>query len=311
MSKTLSESKNKIVMLVILVAAVITKTMIAMFSKGKPSVGALIFGVLMCIFSVALLFFDFPMTKEALFEGKNIFRIIAALVIFIGAFSELYVNLAFNMIMTIIPIAVFCSSDTKFIPISVVACLSIFLRYDPFAFTVIPAAIFVTLILVAPKIKESKLWEKLVFAAALISYVIAFCCVAHELRFNFSMSTFVASLTKTIPLMLIAAFCIACAVMSIKADKPSKNKKKAKKNDYSSKAKKPEYLAAFTYTAVAVYCFAAAMLEGKYAMCSIVALLLSLFMVCRNETQVQLVSDKVAKAAEGFIDKISDKTEEK
>ena len=295
-------------MLVFLALVVLGKSVVAMFSKGRPSVGALIFGVLMCLLSVALLFFDFPMTKEALFEGKNIFRIIAALVIFIGAFSVFYVNLAFNMIMTIIPIAVFCSSDTKFIPISVVACLSIFLRYDPFAFTVIPAAIFVTLILVAPKLKEAKIWEKLVFAAAIISYVIAFGNVVYELRFNFSMSTFIASPTKTIPLMLIAAFCIVCAVMSVKADKPSKHKKKTKKSDYESKVKKPEYLAAFTYAAAAVYCFATAMLEGKYAMCSIVALLLSLFMVCRNETQVQLVSDKVAKAAGGFVDKISDES---
>lgn len=311
MSKTLSESKNKIIMLVFLAVVVLGKSMVAMFSKGSPSVGALIFGVLMSLLSVVLLFFDFPMTKEDFFEGKNIFRIIAALVIFIGAFSVFYVNLAFNMIMTIIPIAVFCSSDTKFIPISVVACLSIFLRYDPFAFTVIPAAIFVTLILVAPKLKDAKIWEKLVFSAAIISYAVAFCSVAHELRFNFSMSTFIASPTKTIPLMLIAAFCIVCAVMSVKTDKPSKSKKKAKKSDYVSKAKKPEYLAAFTYAAVAVYCFATAMLEGKYAMCSIIALLLSLFMVCRNETQVQLVSDKIAKAAGDFVDKISDKAEAK
>ncbi len=309
MLKKLSVSKGQISAFVFLIAVVLSKTLVVMFRKGMPSVEALVFAVLMCAFFVVLFFLDFPTKREEFFTGRNIIRIIAAAVVFIGAFSLFYVNAAFNMVMMLIPVILFCSADFKLIPISVVATLALLIRYEPFAYTVIPCAIFVLLILAAPKLKEAKQWEKIVFSAALISLAACFIYVVYQMRFIFSMSTLLAMYKKTIPLVIIAVVFVVCAVFSVKSVKGSKHKNKTKKNNYAVKEKKADYLGGFVYAATAVYAVASAMLEGKYSMCCLVSLLTAMFIICTNGTQLQLVADKVAGVADGFVNKIEDKSE--
>ncbi|MBR5561947.1 MAG: hypothetical protein IKW12_02245 [Clostridia bacterium] len=310
MLKNLSTSKSQLKTLIFLFAVVLIKTLVVMFRKGKPSVGALVFGLLMCVFYVLLFFSKFPTKKEEFFTGQNLIRIIAAVVVFIGAFSLFYVNLAFNLTMVIIAVVLFCVSDTRFIPIGVVASLALFVIYEPFAFTVIPAAIFVLLVLVAPRLKEAKTWEKIVFSAALVSLVICFVCVAYELRFNFSFSTLRAFPWKTVPMVIIAALFVVCAVFSLKTVKGSNRKGKKNKSNSAVKEKKADYLGAFAYIAIAVFAVVSATLESKYAMCSIVSLLTSMFVVCTNGTQLELIADKVAVKAGKLFDKVADKVEE-
>lgn len=309
MLKKLSVSKGQISAIVFLFAIVLVRTLVAMFRKGKPSVEALVFGVLMCTFFVLLFFWKFPTKKEEIFTGKNIFRIIAAAVVFIGAFSIFYVNAAFNMVMMLIPVIIFCSSDFKLIPIGVVASLAVLVSYEPFAYTVIPGAILVLLILVAPRLKDAKQWEKIIFSGALISLTACFIYVVYQMRFIFSMSTLLAMYKKTIPLMIIVAVFVVCAVFSLQSVKHSKHKKKTKKNNYAVKEKKADYLGGLTYLVFAVYAFASAMLEGKYAMCCIVSLLTTMFVICTDGTQLQLIADKVAGTAAGLVSKIEDQTE--
>lgn len=309
MLKKLSVSKGQISAIMLLIAVVLSKTLVVMFRKGKPSVDAIVYAVLMCAFFAFLFFLNFPTKREEIFTGRNIIRVIAAAVVFIGAFSLFYVNAAFNMVMMLIPVILFCSSDFKFIPIGVVASLALLIRYEPFAYTVIPCAIFVLLILVAPKLKEAKQWEKLVFSAALISLTACFVYVVYQMRFIFSMSTLLAMYKKTIPLVMMAVVLVVCAAFSLKSVKNSKHKKKTKKNDYAVKEKKADYLGAFAYLAVAVYAVASAMLESQYAMCCIVSILTAMFVACTDGTQLQLVADKVAGAAEGVVKKIEDNSE--
>ena len=310
MFKKLSESKSKIVTLLFLIAVVLSKTLVAMFRKGMPSTLSIVFAVLMSAFFVALFFMGFPSKREEFFTGQNILRIIAALVVFIGAFSISYVNLAYNMVMMLIPVIAFCSSDFKLIPIAVVASLAVLVSYEPFAFTVIPVALLVLLILVAPKLKEAKSWEKIVFCGAVISLTACLIYVVYQMRFIFSLSTLRAFPLKTIPLIIIAVVFAVCAAFSLKTVKASKHKKKTKKNDYAVKEKKADYLAGITYIAAAVYAVSAAMLESKYAMCCIVSLLTTMFVISKDGTQLQIIGDKVAGIAEGFISKIEDKPEE-
>ncbi len=309
MSKKLSVSKGQISAIIFLWAVVLSKTLVVMFRKGRPSPEAIVFGVLMCVLFVLLFFWNFPTKREEIFKGQNIIRIIAAAVVFIGAFSLFYVNAAFNMVMMLIPVALFCSSDFKLIPIGVVASLAVLMRYEPFAYTVIPGAIFVLLVLVAPRLKEAKQWEKIVFSAALISLTASFIYVVYQMRFIFSMSTLLAMYKKTIPLAIIAAVFIVCAVLSLQSVKRSNHKKKTKKNNYAVKEKKADYLGAFAYFAIAAYSVASAMLESQYAMCCIVSLLTAMFVVCTGGTQLQLIADKVAKAADGLVNKVEDKVE--
>lgn len=308
MLKKLSVSKGQISAIIFLWAVVLSKTLVVMFRKGRPSPEAIVFGVLMCMLFVLLLFWKFPTKREEIFTGQNIIRIIAAAVIFIGAFSLFYVNAAFNMVMMLIPVVLFCSSDFKLIPIGVVASFAVLMKYEPFAYTVIPGAIFVLLVLVAPKLKEAKQWEKIVFSAALISLTVSFVYVVYQMRFIFSMSTLLAMYKKTIPLVMIAVVLFICAVLSLQSVKRSNNKK-TKKNNYAAKEKKADYLGAFTYFAIAVYSVASAMLESQYAMCCIVSLLTAMFIVCTGGTQLQLIADKVAKTADGLINKVEDKAE--
>ncbi len=310
MLKKLSVSKGQISAIVFLIAVVLAKTLVVMFRKGTPSVEAIIYAVLMCAFFVLLFFWKFPTKKEEIFTGQNIIRVIAAAVVFIGAFSISYVNAAFNMVMMLIPVVIFCSADFKLIPIGVVASLAVLVSYEPFAYTVIPGAILVLLILVAPKLKGSKQWEKIVFSAALISLTACFIYVVYQMRFIFSMSTLLAMYKKTIPLVIIAIVFVLCAVFSLQSVKGSKHKKKAKKNDYAVKEKKADYLGAFAYFAIAVYAFASAMLEGQYAMCCIVSLLTTMFVICTDGTQLQLITDKAAGSVGGLIDKITAEEEE-
>lgn len=310
MLKNLSTSKSQLKTLVFLFAVVLIKTLVVMFRKGKPSIEALVFGVLMCVFFVFLFFTKFPTKRDEIFTGQNIIRIIAAAVVFIGAFSLFYVNAAFNMTMVIIAVVLFCVSDTRFIPIGVVASLALLIRYEPFAYAVIPCAIFVLLVFVAPKLKEAKLWEKLVFSAALISLTACFIYVVYQMRFIFSFSTLMAFPWKTVPMVIMAALFFACAVFSLQSVKGSGHKNKKKKNDYVAKEKKADYLGAFSYVAIAVYAVASAMLESKYAMCSMVSLLTTMFVICTDGTQLQLVADKVAGLASGLFDKVADKAEE-
>lgn len=310
MLKKLSVSKSQISAIIFFIAVVLTKTLVVMFRKGKPSVEALIFGVLMCVFFVFLLFSRFPTKREEIFTGQNIFRIIAAAVVFIGAFSLFYVNAAFNMTMMIIAVVLFCIADLRLVPIGVVASLALLIRYEPFAYAVIPCAIFVLLILVAPKLRDAKQWEKLVFSAALISLVACFIYVVYQLRFIFSFSTFRAFPWKTVPMVITAVVFAACAVLSLKTVKRSNHKGKKKKNDYAVKEKKADYLGAAAYFAIAVYSFASAMLESKYAMCCMVSLFTTMFVVCTDGTQLQLLADKAANAAGSLFDKVADKTEE-
>ena len=309
MLKNLSMSKGQIPAIIAVLAVVLSKTMVVIFRKGTPSTEAFIFAVLMCVFFVALFFSNFPTKRSELFTGQNIIRVIAALVVFVGAFSMAYVNAAFNMVMMLIPVIMFCCSDFKLMPIGVVASLAVLITYEPFAYTIIPAAILELIVLAAPKLKEAKSWEKIVFSAALISLSASFIYVVYQMRFIFSMSTLLAMYTKTIPLMLIFAVFVICAVFSLKSVKRSNHKKKTKKNNYAVEEKKADYLGAFAYFAIAAYAFASAMLEGKYAMCCIVSLLTSMFVICSDGTQLQLVADKVAKAADGLINKVEDKVE--
>lgn len=302
-------SKGQIPALVFLFAVVLTKTLVVMFRKGRPSVEALVFGVLMCIFFVFLFFTKFPTKRDEIFTGQNIIRIIAAAVVFIGAFSLFYVNAAFNMTMMIIAVVLFCVADLRLIPIGVVASLALLIRYEPFAYTVIPCAIFVLLVLGAPKLKEAKQWEKIVFSAALISLTACFIYIVYQMRFIFSFSTFIAFPWKTIPMVIMAVLFVICALFSLKSVKGSNHKGK-KKNDYTVKEKKADYLGAFSYVAIAVYAVASAMLEGKYAMCSMVSLLTTMFVICTDGTQLQLIADKVAGLAGGLFDKVADKAEE-
>ncbi len=310
MLKKLSVSKGQIYAMVFLVAVVLSKTLVVMFRKGRPSVEATVYAVLMCTFFVLLFFWKFPTKKEEIFTGRNIIRIIAAVVVFIGAFSLFYVNAAFNMVMMLIPVILFCSADFKLIPIGVVASLALLIKYEPFAYTVIPCAVFVLLILVVPKLKEAKQWEKIVFSAALISLTACFVYVVYQMRFIFSLSTLLAMYKKTIPLVIMAIVFVVCAVFSFKCVKvSSKHKKKTKKNDYAVKEKKADYLGGFTYSAMAIYTVASAMLESQYAMCCIVGILTAMFVICTDGTQLQLVADKVAGAASGIVNKIEDKSE--
>ncbi len=309
MFKKISVLKGQISAIVFLFVVVLSKTLVVMFRKGTPSVEAIVFAVLMCAFFVVLFFLDFPTKREEIFTGQNIFRIVAALVVFIGAFAMFYVNAAFNMVMMLMPVILFCSSDFKLVPISVVASFAVLVSYEPFAFTVIPGAILVLLTLVAPKLKEAKQWEKIVFSGALISLTVCLVYVIYQMRFIFSFPSLKGQISKTVPMLIIAVVFVVCAVFSLKTVKRSNHKNKKKKNNYSVKEKKADYLAGFTYLGAAVYAVASAMLEGKYVMCCLVSLLTAMFVICKDGTQLRLISDKVANAAYGLVGKIED-TEE-
>ena len=222
MLKKLSVSKSQIAVLVLLLAAVIGRAMAVMFRKGKPSVEAMAFGVLLCLLYALLLIWKFPTQKE------EFFTVLTAGVVFIGALSIFYVNAAFNFVVSMIAVTVFCSSNIKLVPISVVTALLVLVRYEPFAFTVIPAAVITMIILVAPKLKDSKAWEKIVFSGALISLIACFVYVVYQMRFIFSFSTFFATPKKTIPLIMMAAVFVVCAVISLKTVKAPKSKKNSK-----------------------------------------------------------------------------------
>lgn len=310
MLKKLSVSKSQILTLILLAAAAIGRAMAVMFRKGKPSVEALVFGVMLCLLYILLLAWNFPAKKEEFFTGQTVFRILAAGVVFIGALSIFYVNAAFNFVMVMIAVVLFCSADIKLVPIGVVAALSVLVRYEPFAYTFIPAAIIILLVLVAPKLKGSKTWEKIVFSGALISLTSCFIYVVYQMRFIFSFSTFIAFPRKTIPLVLIAVMFIVCAVTSLKEVKAPKSKKKKDKKDYAAKEKKADYLGAFAYAAGAVCAVASAMLESQYAMCCLVSLLTAMFIMCKNGTELQLVSDKIAGMASGVADRLPKDDEE-
>ena len=310
MLKKLSVSKNQIFALVLLAAVAIGRAMAVMFRKGRPSIEALVFGVILCLVYVLLLAWNFPTKREEFFTGQNVFRLLTVGVVFIGAISTLYVNAAFNFVLLMIAVALFCASDIRFTPISVVAALAVFVRYEPFAYTVIPGAIIILLAVFAPEFKKSKTWEKLVFFGAMISLFASFVYVVYQLRFNFSFSTFCASLTKTIPLVLLAIVFIACAVSSLKAVKAPKSKKKKANKDYAVKEKKADYIGALVYVFGAAYAFASAMLESKYSMCSIVALLTAMFIMSKNNTELKVVTDKIAGSAAGVVDRLTKEEKE-
>lgn len=310
MLKKLSISKNQIFVIVLLAVAATGRAMAVMFRKGKPSVEALVFGVLACLTYAVLLAWDFPTKKEDFFTGRTVFRVLAAGVVFIGAVSDLYVNAAFNFILTLIAVIVFCSADIKLVPVAVVSALAVLVRYEPFAYAVIPVAIIVMLVLVAPGLKGSKSWEKIVFSGALISLVACLIYVIYQMRFIFSFSTFVTSLWKTVPLVLIAIVFLVCAALSLKEVRAPKAKKNNAKKNYAVKEKKADHLGAFAYASGAVFAFASAMLEGKYSMCCLVGLLTAMFVMCKNSTALQLVTDKIAGSALGTVDSLTKEDKE-
>ncbi len=311
MSKKLSVSKSQIFALVLLAAAAIGRAMAVMFRKGKPSVEALVFGVLMCLIYVLLLAWKFPAKKEEFFTGQTVFRVLTVGVVFIGAISGDYINAAFNFVLTMIPVALFCASDIKFVPISVVVSLvmSAIVMYQPFAFAVIPGAIIMLLVLVAPKLKGSKAWEKIVFSGALLSLTASLGYIVYQMRFIFSFSTLTTSLTRSIPLLLIAIVFAVCAFTSLKEVKAPKSKKKSKKN-YVVKEKKADYIGALAYAAGAVYAVASAMIEGKFSICCLAALLTAMFIMCKNGTELQLVTDKAVGSLTGVVDKLTKEEKE-
>lgn len=309
MTKKLSENKSQILMLIFVAAVVISRGVITQLGRGNPGVVGWILCVAMCVLFVLFFFINFPVNKEEFFTGRNIVRTVSILLIFLWSHSEFYVNFDYVVAMVVLPVMIFCASDIKLMPVNVAIALGMAVRFVTVGIVSIPCAVIVSLILVAPRLnKESKAWERIVFAAVQLCLIIDFIYIVHQMRFMFTFTSVTANAATNILLALFAVFFAACAVLSLKKPKVSKSKKKAKnKTDYAIANNKPEYLPAAGYIFGAAVMLVFTTLDIRFSMSGLVGVLMSVFTVCKNGTCVENLTDKAADAIGGFVNKISAK----
>lgn len=290
-------------MIIILVAAVvIARNLVALSNKGRPGAFVLIFCITMSVMYALFFFSKIPANNAELFSGESLIRIPSALLIFLWSFSEFYITHDYCLTMAVLPVMIFCASDVRFMPLNVIAGLALTVfGYETVGFDAIPWSLAVSFVLVAPKLKEAETWKKLVFAATQICTAALLIYNIYQLRFNFSLQTAKSYLLTTVIMILFAAFFIVCAVLSLRSKKASPARKKKK----AVEGKKPEYLAAFGYTVAAVFALLSTMHESRIVMGAMVGVLMSLLMLCKDSTCVQLLTDKAAGAVGGLVNRIS------
>lgn len=302
MLKKLSENKSQIIAVVLIAAVVLVRNLTALYSKGNPLLPILTFCILMSVLYVLFFFNKIPSKKEDFFTGESLIRIVTALIVFLWSFSTYYINHDFCLAMIALPVMIFCAADIRFMPINVVVALALTMfRYEAVAFSVILWSVVTSFVLVAPGLKEAETWKKLVFSAAQICTSAAVIYNAYQLRFNFSFQGAKGNIITTVVIALLAVLFIACMAISLRSKKatPARKKKKA------VEGKKAEYYAAFGYAVAAAAALLCAMLDRRTAMVGIAGSLMSLLMLCRNSTCIQIYADKAAGAIEGVVDKIA------
>lgn len=296
-------------MLIFVAAVVIGRSVITQLGRGDPGVVGWILCVAMSVLFVLFFFINFPANKEEFFTGRNIVRTVSILLIFLWAHSEIYVDFDYVVAMVVLPVMIFCASDIRLMPVNAAVALGMAVRFITVGVVSIPCAVVVSLILVAPRLnKESKAWEKIVFAAVQLCLIIDFIYIVYQMRFMFTFTSVTANAATTILLALFAVFFAACAVLSLKKPKASKSKKNAKKRaDYALADKKPEYLQAAGYIFGAVAMLVFTTLDIRFSMSGLVSVLMSVFTLCKNGTCVEKLTDKAADAIGGIVNKISAK----
>ena len=301
MLKKLSVSKNQIITLLLVSVFVMGKNIVTSLSDGNPGVLGMTLCIAMSILFVVFFFLKFSAKKEELFTGNGIIRIAGALMILFWSFTRSFMNFDYVVAMVVLPIMIFCASDTKFIPVNAVIALGMAIRFIPVGFVTIPCALFVSFILIAPKIRNAKTWEKIVFFAVMICLIIDLAYVADQMRYMFTMSSVTANIVSNIILVLFALFFTVCVVYSLKKQKKFKSKKTSK---MVSAAKKPEYSAALGYIIAVAFAIACTALDARYSMSGLVGLIMSTLMVCKNGTLVEEFSDKAAKSIGRLAEKL-------
>ncbi len=303
MAKKLSITKNQIITLLLVAVVVISKTVITMLNQGNPGFMGMTLSIAMCVFFVLLFFGKFPMNKEEIFTGDGLIRVAGSLIIILWAFTYDYINFDYNIAMTALPIMMFCACDTKFLPVNVVLALGLTIRFVTAGIVSIPCAIAVSVVLIAPKLKEAKTWEKIVFAATMLCLIIDTVYIVVEMRFMFNFSSVLANRIISIILVLFAAFYIACMVLSLKTEKAPKTKKKSKKA--VQPVKKADYISALGYLAAAVCAVAFTTLDVRFAMSGMVSMIMATLVLCKEGTFVKSLTDKAASALGALINKAS------
>lgn len=313
MLKKISENKSQLIMLMLVMATVIGRGVITQLNRGNPGVVGGILCVAMCVLFVLFFFINFPANKEEFFTGRNIVRIVSILLIFLWAHSESYVDFDYVLAMVVLPVMIFCASDIRLMPVNVAVALGMAAGFETVGFVSVPCAVIVSLVLVAPHLnKDSKAWEKIVFAAVQLCLIIDYIYIIYQMRFMFTFTSVIANRILSILLILFAVFFIACAVLSLKKPKASKSGKKSKKKaDYAISPKKSEYFSVTGYVFGAAVMLVFTTLDIRYSMSGLVGVLMTVFTVCKNGTCVEKLTDKAADAIGGFADKIfGEKAEE-
>lgn len=302
MLKKLSENKGQIIAVVLIMAVVLTRNLTALYNKGNPLLPIITLCVLMSVMFALFFFSKLPYKKEEFFTGETFIKIASALVIFLWTFSIYYITHDFCLAMSVLPVMIFCASDIRFMPVNVVAALAVTVfGYETVAFNAIPWSVAVSFVLVAGGLKEAETWKKLVFTASQICSVALLIYSIYQLRFNFSLQGAKGNIATTVVLVLLAAIFIACTVISLRSQKASPARKKKK----AVEGKKADYYGAFGYAVAAAFCLLGSALDQRTAMGGIAGSLMTLLMVCRNSTCVQVYADKAAGAIGGVVDKIA------
>lgn len=302
MLKRMSENKGQIITVALIMAVVLIRNLTALYNKGNPLLPIITLCVLMSVLFTLFFFSKLPSKKEEFFTGEAIIRIVSALVIFLWTFSIYYITHDFCLTMIVLPLMIFCASDIRFMPVNVVAALAVTVfGYETVAFNAIPWSVAVSFVLVAGGLKEAETWKKLVFAASQICSAALLIYSIYQLRFNFSLQGAIGNRIITVVIILLAALFAACAVISLRSKKASPARKKKK----AVEGKKADYYGAFGYVVAAVFLIVSSFLDRRTAMGGIAGSLMSLLMVCRNSTCVQLYADKAAGAIGGIVDKIA------
>ena len=301
MLKKIKENKAQLITVLLIMAVVVARNLVFLFSKGRPMPTIIALCIGMSVLYVLFFFNRIPVSREELFRGENLVRIIGALVVFAAGFTLNNITHDFCVSVIALAVMIYCASDIRFMPVNVVAAILLtVLRYETVVFNAAPWAIVISFAVTLPKLKGAEGWKKLIFSASAVTTAAMLAYNIYQLRFVLSLSTAKSYLLTTVVMVLFAALFVICAVLSLRSRKASPARKKKK----AVEGKKPEYAAAFGYAVAAAASLACTLQESRVVMAGIIGILMSLLVLSENLSQISIFADKAAGALGGLADKV-------
>lgn len=308
MLKNLLKNRTQIILMISVAVIVLARNIIVMLNKGSLMVGIMIFDIAMSLLFVIFFFRNVPSNKDDYFKGETLVGAISAVVIFLWSFSQYFITLDYCIAMTVLPIMIFCASDIRFMPLNVIiSLLLIMFNFENIVLVSAFPAVSVAFAFASKQLEDAKAWKILVFAATQICLIFDGCYGIYCLRYNFSAQTAYAHLTTTIIMALLAAFAIACAVISLQSRKASPARKKKK----AVEEIKSDYWAALGYVVMAAFAVVSTLLERRTAVSCMSGVLMALYIICTDSSAVRVIADKAANAAGKFFNAISSSKSDK